>query len=147
MDELGWFRTPETRLGFLCAHAMRAARVVVDIGLHTGRPVPSTAAKLYPDWSGSTSGLWNFDGAIDFMVRAGGLGLESATSEVIRYLSWPSQATAYKLGERAWLAGRDAAIASAKGAGREFDRTAWHAGALALGPLGLDRLVEELAKL
>jgi uncharacterized protein (DUF885 family) len=46
MDELGWFRTPETRRGFLCAHAMRAARVVVDIGLHTGRPVSKVAARL-----------------------------------------------------------------------------------------------------
>jgi uncharacterized protein (DUF885 family) len=145
MDELGWFRTPETRLGFLCAHAMRAARVVVDIGLHTGRPVPASGASLYRDWAGSSSRRWDFDNAIDFMVRAGGLGLESATSEVIRYLSWPSQATAYKLGERAWLAGREAAAAAAAKAGRPFDRKAWHAGALALGPLGLDRLVKELA--
>ncbi|MCI0344447.1 MAG: DUF885 domain-containing protein, partial [Chloroflexi bacterium] len=45
MDELGWFRTPETRLGFLCAHAFRAARVVVDIGLHTKRPI----AKGWPN--------------------------------------------------------------------------------------------------
>jgi len=145
MDELGWFRTPETRLGFLCSHAMRAARVVVDIGLHTGRPVPATAATLYPDWEGSSSGQWGYDNAIDFMIRAAGMGVESSTSEVIRYLSWPSQATAYKLGERAWLAGRSAAQARAAAEGREFDRKAWHAGALALGPLGLDRLQEELA--
>ncbi|HEX8026041.1 MAG TPA: DUF885 domain-containing protein [Candidatus Limnocylindrales bacterium] len=146
MDELGWFRTPETRLGFLCAHAMRAARVVVDIGLHTGRPVPATAAKLYPDWAGVASKRWAYENAIDFMIRAAGMGVDSATSEVIRYLSWPSQATAYKLGERAWLAGRDAAEQRAAGEGRTFDRKAWHAGALALGPLGLDRLRAELAK-
>ena len=147
MDELGWFRTPETRLGFLCAHAMRAARVVVDIGLHTGRAVPAAAANLYPDWAGVASKQWGFDNAIDFMVRAGGLFEESARSEVIRYLSWPSQATAYKLGERAWLAGREAAQQRARTEGRTFDRKAWHAGALALGPLGLDRLRDELAKL
>jgi uncharacterized protein (DUF885 family) len=146
MDELGWFRTPETRLGFLCAHAMRAARVVVDIGLHTGRPVPATAARLYADWAGASSGRWEFDGAIDFMVRAGGLSQDSAESEINRYLSWPSQATAYKLGERAWLAGREAATERARKDGREFDRKAWHAGALALGPLGLERLVAELSK-
>ena len=138
MDELGWFRTPETRLGFLCAHAFRAARIVVDIGLHTGRRIP----KGHP----GAGEAWTYEHAIDFIVRAGGMDRDKAESEVLRYLSWPSQATAYKLGERTWLAGRDAARAAATSAGREFDRKAWHAGALALGPLGLRRLGAELAK-
>ncbi len=138
MDELGWFRTPETRLGFLCAHAFRAARVVVDIGLHTGRRIP----KGHPN-AGET---WTYERAIDFIVRAGGMDRDKAESEVLRYLSWPSQATAYKLGERTWLAGRDAASARASAEGRTFDRRAWHAGALSLGPLGLRRLGAELAK-
>ncbi len=138
MDELGWFRTPETRLGFLCAHAFRAARVVVDIGLHTGRRIPK-------GWPGAGE-AWTYEGAIDFIVRAGGADRDKAESEVLRYLSWPSQATAYKLGERTWLAGREAAEAAAASAGKPFDRRAWHAGALALGPLGLRRLGAELAK-
>lgn len=138
MDELGWFRTPETRLGFLCAHAFRAARIVVDIGLHTGRRIP----KGHP----GAGEAWTYEHAIDFIVRAGGMDRDKAESEVLRYLSWPSQATAYKLGERTWLAGREAARAAATSAGREFDRKAWHAGALALGPLGLRRLGAELAK-
>ncbi|MBI2777375.1 MAG: DUF885 domain-containing protein [Chloroflexi bacterium] len=147
MDELGWFRTPETRLGFLCAHAFRAARVVADIGLHTGRPIPAAAASIYPRWSGRTGEAWSYDGAIDFMVLAGGMARDKAESEVLRYLSWPSQATAYKLGERTWLAGREAAQAAAAHAGRAFDRKGWHARALALGPLGLRRLGAELAKI
>jgi uncharacterized protein (DUF885 family) len=147
MDELGWFRTPETRLGFLCAHAFRAARVVADIGLHTGRPIPAAARSIYPDWSGAPGAPWGYDDAIDFMVRSGGMDRDKAESEVLRYLSWPSQATAYKLGERAWLAGRDAAQAAARAAGRPFDRKAWHARALALGPLGLRQLTEELARI
>ncbi|MBI2762460.1 MAG: DUF885 domain-containing protein [Chloroflexi bacterium] len=137
MDELGWFRTPETRLGFLCAHAFRAARVVVDIGLHTGRTIPK-------GWPGAGE-AWTYERAIDFIVRAGGMDRDKAESEVLRYLSWPSQATAYKLGERTWLAGRAAASAAASTAGRTLDRRAWHAGALALGPLGLRRLGAELA--
>jgi uncharacterized protein (DUF885 family) len=145
MDELGWFRTPDTRLGFLCAHALRAARVVADIGLHTGRAIPASAAALYPGWSGEAGRPWTYDGAIDFMVRAGGMERDKSESEVLRYLSWPSQATAYKLGERTWLAGRDAAQAAAAAGGREFDRKGWHARALALGPLGLKRLGTELA--
>jgi uncharacterized protein (DUF885 family) len=126
MDELGWFSTPATRLGFLCMQAMRAARVVVDIGLHCGK------------------GDWTYDKAVDAMQRAGALSPDDATSEVLRYLSWPSQATGYKLGERSWLAGRAAAMAAA---GAEFDRKDWHGRALALGPLGLDRLERELAAL
>ena len=138
MDELGWFRTPETRLGFLCAHAFRAARVVVDIGLHTKRPIAT-------GWPNAGE-PWTFERAIDFMIRAGGMERAAAESEVLRYLSWPSQATAYKLGERAWLAGREAARAAAAADGREFDLKRWHANALALGPLGLDRLGAELAR-
>jgi uncharacterized protein (DUF885 family) len=134
MDELGWFRTPETRLGFLCAHAFRAARIVVDIGMHTGRPIPA-------GWPGHDEG-WSYDLAVDYMIRAGGMAGDKARSEVLRYLSWPSQATAYKLGERVWLAGREAAR---QRAGAGFDLKRWHANALALGPLGLDRLETELA--
>jgi uncharacterized protein (DUF885 family) len=147
MDELGWFRTPETRLGFLCAHAFRAARVVADIGLHTGRPIPTSARSIYPDWAGEPGSDWAYEEAIDFMVRSGGMDRDKSESEVLRYLSWPSQATAYKLGERTWLAGRDAAMAAARAAGRPFDRKAWHAKALALGPLGLRQLGEELARI
>jgi uncharacterized protein (DUF885 family) len=146
MDELGWFRTADTRLGFLCAHAFRAARVVVDIGLHTGRSIPAAGAAIYPGWSGRAGAAWTYEGAIDFMVRAGGLERASAESEVLRYLSWPSQATAYKLGERTWLAGRTAARSAAEADGREFDLRGWHARALALGPLGLQRLGAELAR-
>jgi uncharacterized protein (DUF885 family) len=145
MDELGWFRTPGTRLGFLCAHAFRAARVVADIGLHTGRAIPAAGAAVFPGWAGEAGKPWTYDGAIDFMVRAGGMERDKAESEVLRYLSWPSQATTYKLGERTWLAGRGAAQAAAAAEGREFDRKGWHARALALGPLGLKRLGSELA--
>jgi uncharacterized protein (DUF885 family) len=147
MDELGWFRTPDTRLGFLCAHAFRAARVVADIGLHTGRSIPAAGAAIFPDWSGKAGAPWTYDGAIDFIVRAGGMGRDMAESEVLRYLSWPSQATAYKLGERTWLAGREAAKAAAAAEGRAFDLKTWHARALALGPLGLKRLGAELARI
>lgn len=147
MDELGWFRTPETRLGFLCAHAFRAARVVADIGLHTGRAIPAAGAALFPGWSGTAGSAWTYDGAIDFMVLAGGMARDKSESEVLRYLSWPSQATAYKLGERTWLAGREEAKAAAAAEGREFNLKTWHARALALGPLGLKRLGTELARI
>jgi uncharacterized protein (DUF885 family) len=134
MDELGWFRTPDTRLGFLSSQAFRAVRVVIDVGLHTGREVP--------DGLPGAGQPWTFDLAVEALQRAGGLTAEFARSEILRYLSWPAQATCYKLGERSWLTGRDAARSAA---GDAFDLRTWHARALALGPLGLDRLERELA--
>ena len=133
MDELGWFETPDTRLGFLSAQAFRAARVVIDIGLHTGRTIPD-------GWPNAGQ-AWTFDLAIEHLMRASGESRANMESEALRYLSWPAQATTYKLGERAWLNARQQAIASSKGG---FDRMAWHARALALGPMGLNRFSEEL---
>ena len=60
---------------------------------------------------------------------------------MLRYISWPAQATTYKLGERAWLRGRDAARVAQ---GSSFDLKRWHADALAKGALGLRDLESEL---
>jgi uncharacterized protein (DUF885 family) len=136
MDELGHFERPEQRLGFLCAQAFRAARVVIDIGLHTGRPIPS-------GWPGAGE-AWSYGRAVDALERAAGDQRAFCESEVLRYLGWPSQAISYKLGERCWLAGREAARHAA---GPAFDLKDWHARALALGALGLDDLGRELAAL
>lgn len=134
MDELGQFTTPDTRLGFLASQAFRAVRVVIDIGLHTGRRIPE-------GWLGAGR-PWSVELAEAHLERAGGLAGDFARSEVQRYLGWPAQAITYKVGERAWLAGREAARSAA---GPRFDLKAWHAGALALGALGLDDLERELA--
>jgi uncharacterized protein (DUF885 family) len=139
MDELGGFEIPDYRLGFLSMQAFRAARVVVDIGLHTGRKIPS----VLPGWPGAGES-WNHQLAVEFVQRASGQPRAMCESEVDRYLSMPAQATCYKLGERSWLAGR--ALARSK-AGGSFDLKRWHSEALALGPLGLDDLERELAKL
>lgn len=134
MDELGWFDTAPKRLGFLSMQSFRAARVFVDIGLHTGRPIPEGF-----DGAGEP---WTRERAIVVIDRASGLGPAAAALEVDRYYAWPAQACAYKLGERTWLACRAAAM---ERHGAAFDRKAWHAQALALGPLGLDRLARQLA--
>jgi uncharacterized protein (DUF885 family) len=133
MDELGWFEIPDRRLGFLAAQAFRAARVVVDIGLHTGRVIPE-------GWDGAGQ-RWTYELAVEHIGRASGRHRPFVESEVVRYLSLPSQATTYKLGERVWLAGREAASQRP-----DFDRRSWHANALALGAHGLDRLAEELPR-
>ncbi len=65
-------------------------------------------------------------------------------SELVRYLGMPAQAVTYKLGERAWLAGRAAARARH---GDAFELKAWHMAALSMGSLGLDDLTEALGRL
>lgn len=65
-------------------------------------------------------------------------------SELTRYLTIPGQAIGYKLGERAWLLGREKAR---ERHGDAFDLKAWHMAALSQGSLGLDDLVDELSQL
>lgn len=141
MDELGYLSDPGHRLGYLDAQMMRAVRVVVDIGLHTGRPVPTGAGGDLDDLAGQP---WTPAAARAYFGARSGRPAEFLDSEIVRYLGWPGQAIGYKLGERAWRAGR-AQAERAHGDG--FDLRTWHAAALAQGSLGLDDLVGELAAL
>jgi uncharacterized protein (DUF885 family) len=140
MDELGYLSEPGARLGYLDAQNMRAIRVVIDIGMHLGLRVPGDS----PIGAGQA---WTPDLALEFFTAHSGRDAEFLASEIIRYLSGPGQAISYKLGERAWLAGRDAARAARAADGRGFDLKAWHMSALSLGSLGLDDLAAELAAL
>jgi uncharacterized protein (DUF885 family) len=137
MDELGYLTLPGARLGYLDAQQMRAVRVVIDIGMHLELPVPADS----PIHPGET---WTPEIAREFFGAHSGRPGAFLDSEIVRYLGWPGQAISYKLGERAWLAGRDAARAAR---GADFDLKAWHAAALSLGSLGLDDLTDELARL
>ncbi len=137
MDELGYLTVPGARIGYLDAQQMRAVRVVIDIGMHLGLKVPADS----PLHAGET---WTPQIAREFFGAYSGRPPAFLDSEIVRYLGWPGQAISYKLGERAWLAGRDAARAAR---GADFDLKAWHAAALSLGSLGLDDLTDELAKL
>ena len=137
MDELGFLEPQGARLGYLDAQLMRAIRVIIDIGMHLQLPVAS-------DWAPGAGQPWTPDLALEFFVAHSGRPREFLESEVTRYLSGPGQAISYKLGERAWLAGRAAARAAR---GAAFDLKAWHMAALSLGSLGLDDLADELARL
>jgi uncharacterized protein (DUF885 family) len=137
MDELGYLSDPGARLGYLDAQMMRAIRVVIDIGMHLRLAVPGDSG-LAP---GQT---WTPELAREFFGRHSGRDAAFLDSEIVRYLGWPGQAISYKLGERAWLAGRDAAR---RAHGEAFDLKDWHSKALSLGSLGLDDLTDELARL
>ncbi|GGT19981.1 MULTISPECIES: DUF885 domain-containing protein [Streptomyces] len=137
MDELGYFKDAEQRLGYLDCQMMRAARVIVDIGMHLGLEIPADS----PFHPGER---WTVELAQEFFTLHNSRPAEFIESEVTRYLSMPGQAIGYKLGERAWLLGRDNARAAH---GDSFDLKAWHMAALSQGSLGLDDLVEELSRL
>lgn len=137
MDELGYLTRPGDRLGYLDAQMTRAIRVIVDIGMHTSATIPADS----PVGAGQ---VWTPELAAEFSGMHSGRPKAVIDSEIIRYLSVPGQAITYKLGERAWLAGRDAARAAH---GASFDLKAWHMAALSLGALGLDDLADELAAL
>jgi uncharacterized protein (DUF885 family) len=79
VDELGVYDDfPEARLGYLQSLAFRAARLVVDTGLHAKR--------------------WSRQQGVDYFVDVNGSNPQEVASEVDRYCSWPGQACGYKVG-------------------------------------------------
>jgi uncharacterized protein (DUF885 family) len=129
MDELGAFDEPGIEMGYLSAQAMRAVRVIVDIGMHLGFPGPDGVA-------------WNADSATTLMIERGLVEPDFAASEVERYLGLPGQAISYKVGERYWLRARESARDRL---GERFSLKDFHAHALRLGPMGLDPFATEMA--
>ena len=119
-DEMGLFRDGGERFGMLDAQAWRAARLVVDTGLHALR--------------------WPRQRSIDFL-RSAGLTETDAVIETDRYISWPGQALTYMTGQleirrlRAELTARD---------GSAFDLRAFHDAVLGHGSLPLATLTREL---
>ena len=122
--EIGMYKDdPWGDLGRLQLELLRAARLVVDTGLHAR------------DWSRAQ--------AIDYMVNTTGLARGEVTSEVERYMADPGQACAYKVGELKILALRAKARAAL---GARFDLKDFHAVVLENGgvPLTLlEQLVDE----
>jgi uncharacterized protein (DUF885 family) len=134
MDELGFLADPGDRLGMLDAQELRAARVVLDIGVHLQLPLPA---------SEGLGERWTYEAAAEFLRRHVSLEDRKRTDELHRYLGWPGQAPVYKVGERVFLTGREQAKARH---GAAFDLKAWHRAVLDLGPLGLGPLADELAR-
>ncbi|QQN76153.1 DUF885 domain-containing protein [Streptomyces sp. XC 2026] len=137
MDELGFLDNAERRLGYLDCQMMRAVRVIIDIGMHLELEIPADS----PFHPGER---WTPELAQEFFGQHSGRPADFVESELVRYLGMPGQAIGYKLGERAWLRGREAARAAH---GDAFDAKKWHMAALSQGSLGLDDLEAELSAL
>lgn len=139
MDDLGYLSDPADKLGMLDGQAFRAARVIVDIGMHLELEIPrDNPFGFHP------GERWTPELGWEFMRAHCRVPDENLRFELNRYLGWPGQAPSYKVGERIWLQARDDAKARK---GSAFDLKQFHADALNLGSLGLDPLRKALAKL
>lgn len=129
MNELGAFDDPGLEMGYLSAQALRATRVVIDIGMHLGYTNPDGK-------------LWDAETGFRALVDQALVNEDFARSEIDRYLGWPGQAIAYKVGERVWMRAREDAKIRL---GARFNLKSFHNYALKLGPMGLDPLEATIA--
>jgi uncharacterized protein (DUF885 family) len=137
MQDLGFLDDDGELFGMLSEQLFRAARVIVDIGMHLELEIPAG--------TGFHEGeRWTPELGLEFMLTRTVTDPAHVHDEIDRYLGWPGQAPSYKLGERLWLAARDEARARQ---GDAFDIKQFHTRALALGGMGLDTLREMLAAL
>jgi len=120
-DEMDLYQSDAERLGMLDAQAFRAARLVVDSGLHAFG--------------------WSRARAIEFMHERGSLPQVDAEIEVDRYTIWPGQALAYKIGQREIERARREV---SEFMGDRFDLRAFHDEVLAHGSLPLATLRREI---
>jgi uncharacterized protein (DUF885 family) len=129
MDELGYMDDPGNKMGLLDSQSLRAARVVIDIGVHCGFEAPAEVG----------GGEWTYDKAWDYLNAHANQGEAWLRFELDRYLGWPGQAPSYKIGERLWMQLRDQV---AEREGDAFSLKDFHRRALDIGGVGLDTLRE-----
>jgi uncharacterized protein (DUF885 family) len=115
--EMGLYDTPAKDMGRLSYEMWRATRLVVDTGIHAKG--------------------WSKQQAIDFMTDNTALSAANIEAEVNRYISWPGQALAYKIGE---LKIRELRELATKELGPKFDLSAFHDTVLGQGSVPLDVL-------
>ncbi|MGY4651778.1 uncharacterized protein (DUF885 family) [Mycobacterium sp. URHB0021] len=127
MAELGWLDDAGNRMGMLDAQRFRAARVVIDIGVHCGFTAPD-------------GGVWDADRAWAFLQSHSAMAEDNLRFELDRYLGWPGQAPSYAIGQRIWQQLRDELTT------RGLSLKEFHSRALDLGGLPLDVLRSALTR-
>jgi len=120
--EVGRYQDPYSDYGRLENEMWRAIRLVVDTGVHENR--------------------WSRQQMVDYFHRYTAMDEPNVQTEVDRYIAWPGQALAYKLGQLEILKLRETAK---KELGAKFNLRAFHDALLGNGPLPLDVLDEEMA--
>ncbi|MEO8850892.1 MAG: DUF885 domain-containing protein [Allobranchiibius sp.] len=127
MQELGYLDDPGNLMGMYDAQSLRAARVVIDIGVHCEFQAPAEVG----------GGDWTYEKAWAFLKAHCDMDDGFLRFELDRYLGWPGQAPSYKIGERIWLELR---ADMERRSGADFDLKAFHRRALDIGGVGLDTL-------
>jgi len=122
-QEMGMYHTPYDRFGMLGYQVWRAARLVVDTGIHAKG--------------------WTRDQAIAYFRANTALPEHEIETEIDRYISWPGQATSYYLGEMSIRAARTKAE---QALGPKFNIRAFHDAVLATGSVPLPVLEGEVTK-
>ncbi|MCI0330032.1 MAG: DUF885 domain-containing protein [candidate division Zixibacteria bacterium] len=120
--EMGFYEDPYTKFGQLSYEMWRAIRLVVDVGMH---------------WKN-----WSRQQAIDYFTQNVGKAEHDITVEVDRYIVWPGQALAYKIGQ---LKIKELREAAQKDLGEKFDIRAFHDLVLGSGPVPLN-ILEQMVK-
>jgi uncharacterized protein (DUF885 family) len=120
-NEMGIYRTPYERFGQLSYEMWRAARLVIDTGLHRYG--------------------WSRQRAIDYLASHTALSQHEVGTEVDRYISWPGQALSYKLGE---LTIRRLRAEAERELGPKFDIKAFHDTILGMGAVPLNVLEQQM---
>ncbi|GAB7041080.1 MULTISPECIES: DUF885 domain-containing protein [Catenuloplanes] len=138
MDELGYLDDPGDKLGMLDGQALRAARVIVDIGMHLELEIPADNPFGF-----APGERWTPEHGWAFLRAHCRMPDEILRFELNRYLGWPGQAPSYKVGERFWLQAREDARARK---GTDFDLRAFHQAGLNLGSIGLDPFRRAMAR-
>ncbi|MTD53598.1 DUF885 domain-containing protein [Amycolatopsis pithecellobii] len=137
MQDLGYLSDDGNLFGMLSEQLFRAGRVLVDFGMHLELEIP--AGTGFHEGS-----RWTPELGLEFMLTRTITDPPLVHDEIDRYLGWPGQAPAYKLGERLWLEAREDAR---RRQGSSFDIKDFHTKALRLGGMGLDTLRQQLSEL
>jgi uncharacterized protein (DUF885 family) len=119
--EMGFYQDPYNDFGRLSFEMWRAARLVVDTGMHALG--------------------WSREQAMEFMAENTALSLHNVRTEIDRYITWPGQALAYKLGE---MLIRDLRQEAQQALGADFDLREFHHQLLKNGSIPLDILEREI---